>query len=157
MKNHSPQDFGPGTVDFDSLQASIAITCFGACRKLKTKAYFPYGKKARKHMKGLRKKGNPNHLHLEQLIEAEYVALKSDRASTATKHFQSAIVLAARNGSLSDQALINERFGDFVHECGDIDEAVYRWKTAVLLYREWSASAKVDQVEMKLSKATSSS
>ena len=143
-------EFGPGTVEHDFLNTTVALVCLGTCRKMNTKKYIKLGKRAHKHVKQLGKNGNPNFLHFDQLIEAEVAAMKGS-ISTAKKHYENAIMLAARNGSISDQALASERYGDYMSTCDDENEALYRWQQARGLYDEWGAIAKVEQVESKLS------
>ena len=50
---------------------------------------------------------------MEKLLDAECYALKG-RKSEAQKNYEAAITLAARKGIVSEQAVINERYGDFV-------------------------------------------
>ena len=87
----------------------------------------------------------------EALLEAESLALKNNRGM-AFRSFESAALLAGRRGLTQIQALANERFAVYLEEIGNEQDAEYRLKAATTLYREWGATAKVEQLRMKLEK-----
>lgn len=104
-----------GTFINDSFQAHAAVLCYSAARKSKKKKYISLGKKCHKHVRTIGKKGNPNLTHMEKLLDAEFAALKG-RKGVAQSNYEAAITLAARKGLVSEQAVINERYGDFMFE-----------------------------------------
>lgn len=139
-----------GTFLDDSLQAHAAVLCYSAARKTKKKKYVARGRRCHEHIRTIGKKGNPNLTPIEKLLDAEYAALKG-RKSTARSNYEAAIALAARRGLVSEQAMINERFADFMLDCwGDCNEAHYRFSCSIDLYQEWGAAVKVQQLEIKL-------
>lgn len=143
-------DLNPATSAFDMMKVRSGILCYGSARKRNSRKYLLLARKCHKYIKKLGRRGNPNFLHLEQLLEAELAALRG-RKLAAKKHFETAFVLSARMGNVNDQAFCNERFADYMFEIGNHDEAEYRYKKAVQLYREWGAVVKVDQLTRQLS------
>mmetsp|Transcript_14015 Transcript_14015/g.25132 ORF Transcript_14015/g.25132 Transcript_14015/m.25132 type:complete len:118 (+) Transcript_14015:2-355(+) len=95
------------------------------------------------------KKGNPNCLHLDTLLDAEKARLKSNRHD-AIKAYESAIVLAARRGMIHEQALANERYADFLLRLGESNEGMGRLQDAIKGYKEWGANAKVHLLESEI-------
>merc|ERR1712232_51375 len=102
--------------------------------------------KFHKIVKDWAKKGDPNCLHYDLLLDAEKAALKGKK-DVAIESYQQAALQAGRSGFIHDQALANERLGDFSLDIGDVDEAKYRYNEAIKLYGEWGASRKVRQLE----------
>jgi hypothetical protein len=91
---------------------------------------------------------NPNITHCESLIDAELAALEG-HTHLAIKHYEVAILLAGRRGFTNDQALAHERFGDYMMERGDLNDAAYHLRFAIRLYEDWGASAKASQMKAK--------
>ena len=52
---------------------------------------------------------------MEKLLDAEFDAVKG-RTGVTQSNYEAAITLAARKGLVSEQAIINERYGDFMFE-----------------------------------------
>lgn len=127
-----------------------AVMCYGAIRKTGKRKYIRVAEKCHSIVQRQIRQGNPNLSHLEKLASAEKMAMKKN-AFKAKLCFEDAARLAARFGFMHDQALINERHGDYMMETMDFSEATYRWKNAVQLYEEWGAKAKVAQVHQKIS------
>ena len=88
---------------------------------------------------------NPNVKHCESLIDAELADLAGD-SHLAKKHYEVAILVAARRGFTNVQALAHERFGEHALQLGDLNEALYHFERAITLYQEWGAHAKVSQL-----------
>lgn len=78
------------------------------------------------------------------------IAAWKGHKAVAKKRYCLAITIAARNGLVNEQALANERMGDYIQECGDVNEAEYRWNHAIDLCTEWGALAKVEQVRRNI-------
>ena len=147
----TPGDLSPGTIDAIFLELHTAISCYGAARKTKKKRrkYLSAAKKARAFIRTLEKSGSLSYKHVVHIVDAEWAALRGERAK-AVAHFEAAILRAARRGAVNYQGVANERFGDYMAESGDTGEARYHWTQALDLYRYWGALAKVDQIEKKL-------
>jgi hypothetical protein len=147
----SHDDLHPGVNEVDFIEAMVAIVCFGAARKSSREKskFLAQAWKARRTIQIKTRKGNPNFIHLGSLIEAELNAYRC-RKDIAKLQYQTAISFSARKGQINIQALSSERYGDYMHEIGELEEASYRWKNALGLYSEWGALAKVDQVKYKL-------
>ncbi|KAL3907285.1 MAG: hypothetical protein SGILL_008935 [Bacillariaceae sp.] len=142
-------DVGVSNVDFT--ESFVAISCYGAARKTKKRKYVKFARSAQTLIQTKIKKGNPNLLHWESLIDAEMLALKG-RTDAARLKYQAAISFSARTGQINIHGLANERYGDYMAEIGDYDEARYRYENASKLYDEWGAMAKVDIVKEKLAR-----
>lgn len=94
-------------------------------------------------------KGNPNVLHYLSLLDAENAAYHGD-VLKAERNYQSAIMYATRKGFFHDAALANERFGDFYQYIkDDKEEATFRIKEAIRLYKEWGSMKKVKLLQEK--------
>jgi tetratricopeptide (TPR) repeat protein len=119
------------------------ISSFEMARKTKKRKYKKHANKIHSTIKAWVRKGNPNAMHYDRLMDAEKAALDG-KFKAAEKHYQSAVVLAARGGFVNDAALANERYGEFLlHDMSDRQEAVYRFEEAIKFYSEWGADKKV--------------
>lgn len=74
------------------------------------------------------------------------MASLSDQLPVAAKHYEVAILLAARRGFTSDQALAHELFAAFYMRQDNTQDAEYHASQAITLYDEWGASAKSRQL-----------
>ncbi|CAB9499176.1 Transcriptional regulator [Seminavis robusta] len=117
-----------------------------------TKKKNQYTKEAKKMLSLVSKwveKGNPNIKHHQALLEAEMAALQG-KQHIARNKYDIAVVLAGRQGFINDAALANERFGEYMlNDVGDRDDAAYRMKEAINLYKEWGAIAKAEYLQTK--------
>ena len=95
------------------------------------------------------RKGNPNCLHLDAFLDAEKARLDA-KTNAAIKSYESAIVLAGRQGYLHDQALACERYADMLLELGWNDQALTQMRDAMKWYEEWGATYKVNRLESKI-------
>ena len=146
---HKEEDMFHGSYHYDLIHGQAAVVCYGIARKKRRRKYLKYAKKCQKHIKFIGQQGNTHFLYMDQLIDGEVAALKG-RTEDAKKCYEKAISLAARTGLINEQSVAQERFGDYMLECGDTNEAEYRWKNAMGLCTEWGAQAKVDQLRRKL-------
>lgn len=116
----------------------------------KTRSSRRFRKAGRKILNTIKKwveRGNPNVQHHEALLEAEWAILQGMKTHVIRKQYDIAVIMASRLGFISDAALANERYGDFLLvEVGDREEAMYRLKEAIKLYEEWGASAKANKL-----------
>lgn len=151
-KDIAADDFA-GTFNANSLEVFTALLSYGAARKTSSRIYLSAARKAHRLVKKFGRQGNPNFVHAEPLLDAELAALKKQR-QTAKKCYEESIRRAARRGFINFQALACERYADYMHECGNNEEAKYRWNQAILLFTEWGAVAKVKQVREKLDRLT---
>jgi hypothetical protein len=149
QREESNIDMSHCVSDVDFMEAMVAVVCFGAARKTRSKIYLKAAWRARRNIQFKTRKGNPNYMHLESLIEAEWNAYRG-RTEIAKLKYQAAVSFSGRKGQINIQGLSSERYGDYMKEIGDLDEATYRWTKALDLYEEWGAMAKVDQVREKL-------
>jgi hypothetical protein len=142
----------PRVNEVDFIEAMVAIVCFGAARKTTRdkRKFLSMAWKARRNIQIKTRKGNPNFIHMGSLIEAELNAFRR-RKAVAKIQYQTAISFSARKGQINVQALSSERYGDYMHGIGELEEACYQWKNAIGLYSEWGAMAKAKQVNYKLS------
>ena len=96
-----------------------------------------------KVIKAWAKKGNPNTVHCERILDAENAALRG-RENDAKKLFQEGIVMATKSGFVQDAALASERFGDFLLDSlNDREGAMFRYKESIRFWSDWGASRKV--------------
>ena len=139
----------PGSPSVIQARFRCAVCCLAMARATNQRKYLKYGKYLTRVIKGWVEKGNPNVTHYESLLDAQ-LALVAKRYHVAKKHYETAALLAARNGYNHDQALINELYAEFLYtQMGDRSEAEYRMSEAVKLYDEWGAAAKVKQLRNK--------
>jgi hypothetical protein len=104
-----------------------------------------------KRLKKMVRKGCINVLHMSLLLETEEMSLHKDR-DKVQEAFDEAIRSAGKLGLLHDQALGNERAGIFFLRKGDPTDTVWSstyLSRAWMLYGEWGAKAKADQLETK--------
>lgn len=125
------------------------VSCFAMARQTKKQKYVKLARTCHSKIKRWLDMGNPNVLHYDALLDAEYMAFRGKNFK-AIKHFESAILLAARGGFQQDAALASERYGEFQMEVmNDLDEGRYRIRQAIKYWRGWGAMAKVEQLEHK--------
>ena len=135
----------PGQPITVPLRFCSALCCYATARTTKKRKYLKEGKRHHKYLRqwGERSKAhNPNCVHLEMLLSAELDAV-TGKARSAYKKFESAVLMAGRRGIVHDQALANERFAVYCQEQGDEEEFHFRMTSALKLYQEWGANAKV--------------
>mmetsp|Transcript_37466 Transcript_37466/g.56076 ORF Transcript_37466/g.56076 Transcript_37466/m.56076 type:complete len:80 (-) Transcript_37466:165-404(-) len=63
----------------------------------------------------------------------------------ASNMYDLAIAAAERNDYIHEQAIANERAGDFYHRIGD-DKSYHYYGKAHDLYRQWGAIGKVEHI-----------
>lgn len=126
-----------------------ALSFFSMARKTRKTKYKKEAMNLFRTIRDWRQKGNPNVLHYESLLDAEAAALQGKKQD-ATKKYKDAVLKATRVGMTQDQALANERFGDFLLEVDERSEAAYHFSLAIQLYKEWGAGRKVSQLERRL-------
>ena len=123
-----------------------ALSSFATARATKDKKYAKHARVCMQKLKSWVSKGCPNCVAHEALVEAEYYAWKKNR-STALRRYEAAARLAGRRGLRHIQALANERHAMYIREIGDdLQDADYRLKQALSLYKEWGASHKVELI-----------
>lgn len=86
--------------------------------------------------------------HLAALLKAELAATKK-QSKAAVESFEQAILMAGRQGISHDQALANERLGDYYGSLNRMSDAEYHLQEAVKLYSEWGAVAKCEILRAK--------
>lgn len=118
-------------------------------KKSKKKKYLKHAKDCHAKIKNWTRKGCPNSVVHEALLDAEMMAVKKE-PGLARKNFETAALLAGRRGLTHLQALSNERFAIYLEEIGDDQDAEYRYSEALKLYQAWGANAKVQQLESKV-------
>ena len=126
-----------------------ALSCLVMAQREPSK-YKRYGMKNASIINSWTKKGNPNCLHMDTLLDAERARV-GKQSHAAIKAYESAVVLAGKCGMLHEQALASERYADLLVSLERNDEARQRLNDAVTLMSEWGATAKVDQLRRRLS------
>lgn len=99
-------------------------------------------------------KGNVNIIQCLHLLEAELSVLKG-KNEKAEECFQSAIGVASERGFLQDKALCHQLFSTYFQDRGNDDMMVYHMEEAIKCYREWGASAVVEQLSTAIAVASS--
>jgi histidine kinase len=133
------------------------VCLFAMARKTKRRKFARRAKEIRLLIKSWGDQGNPDVRHYLALLDAEMAALKG-KIQTAEKHFQDAVITAARGGFIHDAALASERYGEFLlndkpQPCElDKREASYRFGEAVKYYSDWGADSKVASLQNRMQK-----
>jgi hypothetical protein len=141
----------PGSPQFPAALFCGGISSFEIARKTKKQKFKKHAKKIHSTIKALVKKGNPNVIHYDRLLDAERAALDG-KSKAALKHYQSAVSLAARGGFVHDAALANERYAEYLlHDMSDRQDAIFYFEEAIKFYSEWGALKKVDLLREKYS------
>lgn len=123
------------------------VSCFAMARRTRKKKYAKFGILCRTRIKRWLDAGNPNVSRYDSLLEAEYMAYKGHNFA-AIKHYEIAIMLAARGGFQQDAAFANERLGQYqIEVMKDVEEGIYRIGEAIKYWGCWGAAAKVHQLE----------
>ena len=97
-------------------------------------------------------KVNPeNFLHMKLLLEAELQSLQKNTNHKAVRQlFSDAFNHARTVDNLFFMALVCERWGDYLEEQGENQEALLQWKKSADIYEEWGAVVKSQKLREKL-------
>jgi hypothetical protein len=125
------------------------VSCFAAARQTRKRKYARLAQICRSKIKKWLDMGNPNVMHYDSLLDAEAMALKGKRFA-AIKHYEVAILLAARSGYQQDAAFASERLGEFqLSAMNDVEEGSYRLRESIKYWASWGAMGKVADLERK--------
>jgi predicted ATPase len=140
--------------DFPGSPASMVdplvrgLSCFVMARKSGKKAYLKEAKRLRLFVKDWVKQGNPNVVHYDALLDAEWDAVRQKKSSNVLAKYERAVSVATRGYFLHDAALFNECWALYaLWTLNDKNEATYRLQQAVQLYKDWGAWARVQKME----------
>jgi hypothetical protein len=137
-----------GQTSVPVLAFALSVSSFAMARHSKNAKY---KNQALKYRKMIQKwsSHNPQCVPYIKVLDAEKAVLdrKMDAALTLYKE---AVVMTGRNGSIHDQALVNERMAELYLDMKEPDEAKYRFENAIQLYSEWKANKKVRLLEMRI-------
>jgi hypothetical protein len=126
------------------------VSCFAAAQETRKKKYAKMGQRFRMKYKKWLSMGNPNLLHYDALLDAEFMAFKGNKKNAAIKYYETAIMLAVRGGYQQDAALATERCGAFyLTVMGDRENATYQIGQSMTYWREWGAISKVHHLQEK--------
>jgi len=133
------------------------LSSFTAARETGQKRYAKLGTLCRDRIKKWKKQGNPNVIHYDMFLGAEYHALKGTKRSDVVKMYNSRAIRTSLDGDfIQDAALACKRLGEFqmtVSPCNmnegyrQIRKAAEYWMTS------WGAVGKVRDLEGKYPKA----
>lgn len=119
------------------------VSCFAAARESGKVKHAMMGKIFWSKLKKWLDQGNPNVKNHKTLLDTEWMAFKGKNA-TAVRHYEAAILLAARGGYQDDTTLATERLGDLhLTISGELEEAAYQTGLSGKYWGEWGAIAKV--------------
>ena len=91
---------------------------------------------------------NPNIVHYASLFEAEILDLQNDQVN-AIRKYSASIHRARERNTIQDEALAEQRFGEFYLRQKNKPEARSHLLRSVRLYEEWGALAKAVQIRIK--------
>lgn len=143
MKNHPGHSHG----NMDTFLKGVCL--YAAAQETGQRKYRKHADKTRQVIASWCKKGNPNSQHQLSFLDAEQYALKG-KLEEAAVCFQKAISLASRYGLIQDAALANERYAVCLLTRGkerDKEDARFRLRQSIQLYREWGAMAVASSLE----------
>ncbi|KAL3916102.1 MAG: hypothetical protein SGILL_005333 [Bacillariaceae sp.] len=142
----------PGQVNSLEVTFVSAFSSFVMARASKDTKYAKHARACMQKIRSWVSKGCPNCVAHEALLEAEYYSWKKNRGA-AIQRYEVAAVLAGRRGLRHIQAMANERHALYISEIGDDpQDANYRLKQAIALYKEWGATHKVLQSSERLAR-----
>ncbi|CAB9500442.1 Transcriptional regulator [Seminavis robusta] len=125
------------------------VSCFAAARSTGKKKYAKLANICRRKIKLWLERGNPNVKHFDSLLDAESMAYRG-KPYLSVKHYEMAILYAARGGLVQDAAIISERLGEFqLQVMKDTEEGNYRIRKASKYWQSWGARAKVADLKKK--------
>jgi predicted ATPase len=108
--------------------------------------------KFRRQIKVYVKKGNPNVVHYDLLLDAETAALKKGNKMVATRYFEEAILQAREGGFRHDEALFYERFAQYLMGFSsspeDEQDAKAMMEHAIQLYEKHGMQARAKSLAL---------
>ena len=133
----------------DAFYRGIAFYEMARKKKWNQRKYKQLAKREHTVIKAWAKKGNPNTVHCERILDAESAAIRG-RDNDAKKLYQEGIVMATRSGFVQDAALACERFADYLmDELNDREAAMFRYKESIRFWSDWGALRKVRMLHDK--------
>jgi histidine kinase len=130
--------------------ALVALECWKKAGVTQRFRFWRLFRKFQRLLTAWTKKGDPNTLHLVYLLDAEVVATKKNVLPLDVQRmYHQSISQARRVGFIQDAALANERLGEYFLSKQDHDWAQYYLQNAKVLYYDWGAKKKVQQMEKK--------
>jgi hypothetical protein len=137
-----------GTTSVPVLAFALSVSSFAMARHSKDAKY---KNQALKYRKMIQKwsSHNPQCVPYIKVLDAEKAALDR-KTDAALALYKKAVTMTGRNGSIHDQALINERMAELYLDMKETGEAKYRFENAIQLYSEWKANKKVRMLEMRI-------
>ncbi|CAB9520243.1 Transcriptional regulator [Seminavis robusta] len=135
-----------GSYVMPQLHFNLGLAFFAAFKQTKKLKYKRMANAHAKKIYDWAKNGNPNVVHSALLLQAESKSLQKAKFPETIKLYKEAILLAGRQGFLHDQALANERIGEFYVSHGlDTDAQFYFWE-AIRCFGEWGSSQRGDVI-----------
>lgn len=124
------------------------VACFAAYQSTGKRAYAKLGNGFLRKLRKFQDNGCPNvHCYIP-VLEAE-VAVMKGKPLDAIKLYESTIAVFARGGMIQNAALVSERLA-YVYAlpvASDEEERKFRLQEAQRYWRDWGATAKVNQME----------
>lgn len=128
------------------------IAWFAMARRTRKRKYKSEALKVMKQVSKWVNAGDPNVLHYDLMLQAEYAAL-SKKYEKADDLYKQAISHAVRNDHLHHAALFHERFAEYRLELrNDRKDGKYHLEKAIRYYTEWGAVGKAEHLKADLAK-----
>jgi len=121
------------------------LVFFAMSRKTRDAKWIFGASKALSKMEEYNQIASANCDHKLLLLQAEARSLSSENEEAA-KCYELAIATAEKNDFPNEQAIANERAGDFFLRTGDTKKASHHYGIAHALYLEWGAQEKADHL-----------
>ena len=123
------------------------LTACALFRKTRKWKYLKQAKQATKEMKVIMSTRGLNNLHRYLIMQADLLTCTNGALVDIKKAFDKSISTAGKAGFTQDAALANELAGEFFLKKGDDFWPHQYFSRAMELYREWGASAKIEQLK----------
>eukprot|EP00797_Seminavis_robusta_P037449 Sro98_g050530.2 (840) ;mRNA; f:79081-81600 len=139
------------------LRIVSALICYGIYRLKPKRKYIRMASKFKKWFRTKAQKGDINVPGMLQLVEAEEAATLQHSTTDQTRKIFDQAIQSLRQGSFTAFAAIaNERAGDAMARFNDPFWRDNYYRSARLLYKEWGATTKAEEMKAKLGNEESS-
>ena len=129
----------PG-VGFGAEYIAFGVASFAAARSTRQARYKRNAYQVRSRVQHLVENGCVNFVHVLTILDAEHYALRG-KTKLARKSFSQAVIEAARAGFLQNAAVASVRYGNYLLEQKEREEARMRFEDGIRFYTDWGAVA----------------
>ena len=135
-----------GCFGMDNLLFGVPL--YAMARKTRHTKYKRQANRARVKVQNFVKNGCVNFVHVLSILDGEFYAM-TGKTEKAKESYSRAVVEAARAGFIHNAALASERYGDYLVELNELDEARDCYRASTQFFSDWGALRVASRLKKK--------